>query len=59
MDRSKRDNTMTTSLLTKKKGSKSLLRDGFFVVADEFGGVVEVFDVIPPIPLGAIPSPSD
>lgn len=47
---------MTTSPLTKKIGSTYLLRDGPFVVADKFGDVVKVLDIIPPISLGAIPS---
>lgn len=58
MDRGKKGNIVTTSPLTKK-GSASSLRDAFFVVADEFGHVVEVLDIVSPISLGAIPSPSD
>ena len=58
MDRGKRGKTVTTSPLTKKSSTSSL-KDALFVVADEFGCIVEVFDVVPPILLEAIPSPSD
>ncbi len=32
-----------------------LLSQAFFIGLDQFGGIVEVFDIVPPVPFKAVP----
>ncbi len=48
---------MTTSP-PKGKTSTPSLSQVLFIGLDQFSYIVEVFDIIPPIPLGAVPGPA-
>ena len=52
-----RGKTVTTSP-PREKFSTSSLSKAFFVGSDKVGGIVEVFDIVPPIPFWAIPGPT-
>ena len=58
MNRGKRGKTVTTSPLTRKVSTPSLSK-GLLVVTHKVGGVVEILDVVPPIPLRAVSSPTN
>ena len=48
---------MTTSP-PREKSSTPSLRKAFFVGSDKVGGIVEILDIVPPIPFWAVPSPA-